>query len=166
MVVRNKKKKDKKKEEVLVEEAVVVQIEPSVEKPLEAAEEHKEEQVLEPEEDEVDDDWEHADIDKMARKIEQKGAQHPSGKPRLEEEEEKVIVQRHEAKGTKAQHKMKQALKSAQEEEKNGGDLFSRAAETAQSAQRKQQRLAEIQAKKEEKEKAKVARQKKKLENQ
>ena len=41
--------------------------------------------------------------------------------------------------------------------------MFSRAAETAQ---RKQQRLAEIQAKREEKERAKAARQKKKLESQ
>lgn len=99
------------------------------------------------------DDWENADIDDMTNKITHKSAKQTSttgGKAIREDEEEDKLQE--EAK----QEKLQQAKlnthakqhKKTQEETK-GGDMFDRAAE---SSDKREKRLAEIRAKREERE--------------
>ena len=81
MVVRNKKKKKKEASETVADtvveepEAKYLDTHEKVQEVNEEAKQQPEPQVeAEEEEDGCDDDWETADIDKMAKKIVQKGA--------------------------------------------------------------------------------------------
>eukprot|EP00347_Sterkiella_histriomuscorum_P017153 403350465 len=185
-LVRNKKKKDKKKDlptdaqtninDTTLDTTANTTISSSVGVNGKASVNHEEakESVQintatndQEEEEDVIDDWENADIDDMTNKIQQKSAKQSSlqgGKAiREDEEEDKLQQEAQQEKLQKTIQAQAKAKKQVVAEETKGGDMFDRAAE---STDKRDKRLAEIRAKREERDQAKMDRLKRKKEMQ